>query len=80
MQNKGERRSSAAQQMEESTSPHLILRCDIAKASLRHSQRWHRMPFPDAEIHAVMIFLVTNGRHGPEPWRRQCDEATSSKG
>jgi hypothetical protein len=67
MQNKDERRSSAAQQMEESTSPHLILRCDIAKASLRHSQPWHRVSFRNAEIHAVMNFLVTNGRHGPEP-------------
>ncbi len=41
---------------------------------------WHRPPFRNAQIHAVIMFFVSNGRRSPEPRRRQCDDAISNKG
>jgi hypothetical protein len=37
-------------------------------------------PFRNAQIHAVIMFFVSNGRRSPKPRRRQCDDAISNKG
>ena len=39
-----------------------------------------KLRFRNAQIHAVIMFFVSNGRRSPKPRRRRCDDAISNKG